>query len=232
MPPAILQLDRVSKSYATGDRRSRDVLHDVSLALEPGRIVALVGRSGSGKSTLLHLAAGIDVATRGRVALAGHDLAGLSEVKRTLLRRQKVGLVFQFFHLLPHLSLLDNVVLPGWISGLGAAELHARAAALMQRVDLWERRHERAGHLSGGEMQRVALCRALMHRPALVLADEPTGSLDDANGQVVMDLLLDMTRQAGSTLLYVTHSAELATRAEEVWELHSGVLVPAGGAAV
>ncbi|MFO7655018.1 MAG: ABC transporter ATP-binding protein [Candidatus Krumholzibacteriia bacterium] len=228
MTQPILQLDDVTKAYDLGGRRSRDVLRGITLALRPGETAALVGRSGSGKSTLLHLAAGIDTATNGRVSLDGRDLARLSESERTRLRRGRVGLVFQFFHLLPHLSILENVLLPAWIAGgAGRVELR-RAEDLLRRVDLWERRDDRAGQLSGGEMQRVALARALLHRPALVLADEPTGSLDDLNGRVVMDLLLEMTRESGGTLLYVTHSDELAALAQRVWRLQSGVLAGDG----
>jgi ABC-type lipoprotein export system ATPase subunit len=211
-------------SYPLPDGRRREVLRGVAFALPPGEAVALVGRSGSGKSTLLHLAAGIDVPTSGRVLLAGHDLGTLSERDRTLLRRRHVGLVFQFFHLLPHLSVIDNVALPGWIAGLSGHEARQRAVELLDRVGMADHRDDRAGRLSGGEMQRVALCRALLCRPPLVLADEPTGNLDDENGRLVMDLLLRIVREEQASLLFVTHSVEQASLADRLWHLHSGVL--------
>jgi predicted ABC-type transport system involved in lysophospholipase L1 biosynthesis ATPase subunit len=195
----------------------------VSASVSGARAVALIGRSGSGKSTFLHLAAGIDEPTRGEVRLLGRPLAALDDRARTLARREHVGLVFQFFHLLPHLSALENVLVPALIAGDGAAR-RARARDLLARVGLAGREAQPVLELSGGEMQRVALCRALLRRPKLVLADEPTGNLDEATGQVVMDLLLRMAREEGSALVYVTHSRELASLADEVWTLHSGVL--------
>ncbi len=224
MTSAPLACHDVAKSYPLADGRRRDVLVGVEFALPAGEAVALVGRSGSGKSTLLHLAAGIDIPTSGRVVLAGHDLGGLSERERTLLRRRHVGLVFQFFHLLPHLSVVDNVALPGWVASMDGAEARRRALDLLDRVGLADHRDDRAGRLSGGEMQRVALCRALLARPPLVLADEPTGNLDDENGRLVMDLLLRVIREEGASLLFVTHSVEQASLADRIWHLHSGVL--------
>jgi putative ABC transport system ATP-binding protein len=212
-----LTFDNVSKMY--GDRA---VLADVSLQIASGARVAIIGRSGSGKSTLLHIGAGIDVPTRGAVSLFGQALPGLSERDRTLLRRDTVGLVFQFFHLLPHLSVLENVVLPEMIAGGRGYE--PRARALLERVGLADRADDSAQKLSGGEMQRVALCRALVRKPKLILADEPTGNLDDVTGRQVMDLLLATTRDEGATLVYVTHSAELASLADQRYRLHSGVL--------
>jgi putative ABC transport system ATP-binding protein len=224
MTAPLLAFDDVSKTFRSADRVSRDVLKAVSFAIQPGVSVALVGRSGSGKSTLLHLAAGIELPTSGRITLAGHELSRLDEAARTVLRRDTVGLVFQFFHLLPHLSVEDNVALPGWIAGRLGGALQARIAELLARVDLLERRRETVQKLSGGEMQRVAICRALLHRPRLILADEPTGSLDDEHGRAVMDLLLRLVREEGGTLLFATHSRELAARADAVWRLQSGVL--------
>jgi len=224
MNPTVLQLDKVCLTYPSDGGQDRPVLHDVDLSLAPGRAVALVGRSGSGKSTLLHLAAGIMVPTRGRVLLAGEDLGAMSETARTLRRRAAIGQVFQFFHLLPHLSVAENVALPGWIAGMGQASTQTRVSGLLDRVGLADRAGDPVGQLSGGEMQRVALCRALFMRPALVLADEPTGSLDDRTGHMVMDLLLDLVRDEGSALLYVTHSRALAARADTAWRLTDGRL--------
>ena len=215
----------MSKTYAAGDGGpALEVLHDVSLEVPPGRKVAVRGRSGSGKSTLLHLAAGIDVPSAGRVEVAGQDLSSLSERARTRLRRDRIGLVFQFFHLVPHLSVLDNVVLPAWIAGDPSDAAEARARELLERVELAGRARDTVEKLSGGEQQRVALCRALLRRPALLLADEPTGNLDDTTSRRVLDLLLELSAVEGSALVYVTHSQEIAAHADEVHTLRSGVL--------
>jgi ABC-type lipoprotein export system ATPase subunit len=222
--PAVLRFDRVAKAYDAFASGSRFALRDVSFTLPPGRAVAIVGRSGSGKSTLLHLAAGIDVPTAGAVELAGHPLGAMDEAARTRLRRDTIGLVFQFFYLLPHLSVRDNVALPALIAGVPTAEYEPRVGDLLAQVGLADRAGDPVQHLSGGEMQRVAIARALLRRPRLVLADEPTGNLDDANGRAVMDLLLSLVRRTDTTLLFVTHSREFAALADETWELHSGQL--------
>ncbi len=190
-----------------------------------GRRIAVVGRSGSGKSTLLHLAAGIDVPSEGEVLVDGRSLARLSDRARTLLRREAIGLVFQFFHLLPQLSVRDNVALPELIAGGRPAAFEPRIRELLERVGLADRAGDAVQQLSGGEQQRVAICRALLRRPRLCLADEPTGNLDDASGRLVMDLMLALAAEEGSTLLYVTHSREFAALADETWQLQSGVLV-------
>lgn len=217
----------VSKVYPGSGGTALHALRDVSVEVPRGRVVAIIGRSGSGKSTLLHLAAGIDEPSSGRVELLGHDLATLGDRRRTRIRRDRIGLVFQFFHLLPHLSVRDNVLLPSWIAGDrggGAREARARADGLLARVGLAGRAEDSVQKLSGGEMQRVAICRALLREPEVLLADEPTGNLDDDNGRVVMDLLLGLAREEGTTLLYVTHSREAAALADETWRIHSGVL--------
>ena len=211
-------------SYETSGSGSREALREVSMSVRQGGKIAVVGRSGSGKSTMLHLAAGIDVPTAGRVAIDGRDLRLMGERERTLLRRDRVGLIFQFFHLLPHLSLRENVIVPALIAGDRAGQAEARAVELLEQVDLADRMRDPVQNLSGGEMQRVAICRALLRRPRLLLADEPTGNLDDANGRRVMDLLFDLVAAEATTLLFVTHSREFATLADEVWELHSGQL--------
>jgi ABC-type lipoprotein export system ATPase subunit len=222
--PAVLAFHDVTKTYSLGGGVTHDALRGVTAEVHGARAVALIGRSGSGKSTFLHLAAGIDEPTRGAVLVDGADLARLSDRDRTLLRRERVGLVFQFFHLLPHLPVEDNVLVPALIAGGVTAAVRARARDLLARVGLADRVHAAVDRLSGGEMQRVALCRALLRRPRLVLADEPTGNLDEANGRVVMDLLLRMVREEGSALVYVTHSRELAALADEAWHIHSGLL--------
>ncbi len=227
---AILQLEGVTMTWDAGSAGARTVLDGVDLTVARGEAVALVGRSGSGKSTLLHVAAGIALPTGGRVRLAGREVTASDEATRTRLRREHVGLVFQFFHLLPHLSVRENVAVPGWIAGDDRRRTRERADDLLRRVGLGERAGDPVGRLSGGEMQRVALCRALQRGPGLVLADEPTGSLDERTGNEVMDLLLQLTRQEGGALLYVTHSRELAARADRAWRLADGRLQAEGAA--
>lgn len=219
-----LSFDAVWKGYDTLGQRRREVLRDLSFAVPSGRRIAIVGRSGSGKSTLLHLAAGIDVPTQGDIAVQGARLSTLSEADRTLLRRDVVGLVFQFFYLMPHLSVRDNVALPALIAGDQPKQFEPRVAYLLDRVGLGDRAHDRVQKLSGGEMQRVAICRALLRQPKLLLADEPTGNLDDENGRRVMALMLSLVEEEHSTLMFVTHSRDVASMADEVWHLQSGVL--------
>jgi ABC-type lipoprotein export system ATPase subunit len=223
MPPA-LAFEHVSRAYDTASGASRFALRQVTVAVEPGRKVAIVGRSGSGKSTFLHLASGIDVPSEGRVLVDGHDLAAMGEGERTRLRRDRIGIVFQFFHLLPHLSVRENVALPEMIAGTPPGRFEERTGRLLGRVGLGDRGDDPVHRLSGGEMQRVAICRALLRRPRLVLADEPTGNLDDRSSQEVMDLMLELVAEEGSTLVYVTHSRELAQLADETWRLHDGQL--------
>ena len=220
----LLAFERVSRVFDRDRGAPRVALRAVSFEVPPGRRVAIVGRSGSGKSTLLHLAAGIDRPTEGEVRIDGRSILALSDRARTLLRRRQIGLVFQFFHLLPHLTVRENVALPELIAGGRPAEFGPRVTALLDRVGLADRAGDSVQKLSGGEQQRVAICRALLCRPRLLLADEPTGNLDDASGRMVMDLMLGLVAEEGSTLIYVTHSRELALLADETWQLTSGVL--------
>ena len=231
MDPPALSFSGVSKVYDGAGSAERYALRDVTFEIVSGRTVAIVGRSGSGKSTLLHLAAGIDVPTRGSVAVHGTLLGSLGETDRTRLRRRDIGFVFQLFHLLPHLTVRDNVALPDLIAGVRERAYRERVAALLERVGLPDRAGDPVAGLSGGEMQRVAICRALLRRPRLLLADEPTGSLDDASGQAVMDLMLEMVAEEAATLVYATHSGELAALADATLRLHSGILEaePAAG---
>ncbi len=224
MDAAALTFANVSKVYDGAGSVERYALRDVSFDIPPGGTVAIVGRSGSGKSTLLHLAAGIDVPSRGSVAVHGTPLDGLGETARTRLRRDRIGFVFQLFHLLPHLTVRDNVALPDLIAGVRLRDYRERVAALLERVGLGDRADDPVAGLSGGEMQRVAICRALLRRPRLLLADEPTGSLDDASGQTVMELMLGMVAEEDATLVYATHSRELAALADRTLRLHSGIL--------
>ncbi len=227
----ILRLDGVSKSFVEGGAR-RVVLANASLDLAPGELVVLVGRSGSGKSTLLHLAAGLDLPERGRVELAGHDLAALSDAARTRLRRERLGFVFQFFNLVPTLTVEENLHLPLELAGRLDRAGRARAAALLDEVGLADRARQFPDRLSGGEQQRIAVARALVHEPDLVLADEPTGNLDLETGQSVIELLDRLTRRAGKALLMVTHARELLGVADRLLTLDHGAIiespVPAG----
>ncbi|HET8539939.1 MAG TPA: ABC transporter ATP-binding protein [Anaeromyxobacter sp.] len=223
MPP-VLAFRAVSREYRAAGGAILRALREATGEVPAGRVVAVTGRSGSGKSTLLHLAAGIDEPTSGEVLLLGRSLRALVDGERTRLRRDHVGLVFQFFHLVPHLSVLENVLVPALVAGDPARAAEERARALLAKVGLGDRAQEPAQKLSGGEMQRVALCRALLRRPSLLLADEPTGNLDEETGRAVMDLILALAREEGSAVLYVTHSRELADAADAVWTMHSGVL--------
>ena len=222
LPQPILEFAHVSKLYRHSSGEVLKALADISFRILPGKKLAITGRSGSGKSTLLHLAAGIDVPSSGTVSLLGRDIGHLTDRERTVLRRDDIGLVFQFFYLLPHLTVWENVVLPGWIAA--DRSVGERAAYLLERVGLSERRDQEASKLSGGEMQRVAICRALLRKPKLLLADEPTGNLDDDNSEKVMELLMTLVNEEGSSLLYVTHSTEQAAQADERLKLHSGQL--------
>ncbi|MEY2667912.1 MAG: hypothetical protein RJA59_550 [Pseudomonadota bacterium] len=223
MTTSVLSLEGVSKVYPLPGGRSFTALDGASLVVGPRRTVSITGRSGSGKSTLLHLAAGIDTPTAGSVRLLGRDLGALGDRERTLVRRDVVGLIFQFFHLLPHLTVQDNVLLPALIDGR-SREDDERAVALLARVGLGGRATQPVQQLSGGERQRVAICRALLRKPRLLLADEPTGNLDETNGLAVMELLLEVAREEESSLVYVTHSRDLAMLADESWRLHDGNL--------
>jgi len=221
---AAVSFREVWKTYTLDGDREIHALRGVTMRVERGRRVAIVGRSGSGKSTLLHIAAGIDEPTRGTVSILGRDLGAMNDRERTLQRRESIGLVFQFFHLLPHLDVLDNVVLPSLIAGERRRRFQPRALDLLRRVGLEDRARQTVEKLSGGEMQRVAICRALLRRPALLLADEPTGNLDDETGRRVMDLLLRLVEEESGTLVYVTHSRQLAALSDETWTAHSGAL--------
>jgi putative ABC transport system ATP-binding protein len=217
----VLELQHVSKSYREA-RARRVVLDDVSLAIPRGEFVAVMGRSGTGKSTLLNLISGIDVADSGTILLDDTDLSALGERDRTLKRRHAVGFVFQFFNLIPTLSVAENLMLPLELIGRPADAARERVANMLQRVDLATRAESFPDRLSGGEQQRVAVARALVHEPDLVLADEPTGNLDAETGRSVLALLCDMSRDAGKTLIIVTHSEEVAARAGRVLRIEDG----------
>jgi len=222
--PPVLAFRGVSRDYRSAGGAVLHALRGASGEVAAGEVVAVTGRSGSGKSTLLHLAAGIDTPSAGEVLLLGRPLAALPDGERTRLRRDHVGLVFQFFHLLPHLTALENALVPALVAGDPGEAAEARARALLASVGLGDRAGDPVDGLSGGELQRIALCRALLRRPRLLLADEPTGNLDEETGRVVLELMLALARREGSAVLFVTHSAELARAADAVWTMHSGVL--------
>jgi putative ABC transport system ATP-binding protein len=224
MPGPAVELIHVSKSYREGDS-DRAVLSDVSVAIQPGEIVVLVGRSGSGKSTLLNLIAGIDRPTSGRVMVDGIDLTALDENTRTRFRRRRIGFVFQFFNLIPLLTVEENLLLPLDLNGMADAAGVARARGLLERVGLAGRGASLPDRLSGGEQQRVAIARALVHEPALILADEPTGTLDAEMAAAVLALLDGLVREAGKTVVMVTHSREVVGVADRIFAIQRGRLV-------
>ena len=213
----------IGKTVKSGDR-DLVILRDIDLAVDSGEALAIVGSSGSGKSTLLAILAGLDTPSAGTVELEGEDLFALDEDARAVLRGRSVGFVFQSFQLLPALSALENVMLPLELAGRPDAEQAARE--VLARVGLAERLHHAPKHLSGGEQQRVALARAFAARPKLLLADEPTGSLDAEAGREVIGLLFDLNRAAGTTLVMVTHDEQLAARCERTVRLEAGRIAP------
>jgi putative ABC transport system ATP-binding protein len=223
--PSVVRLHQVSKDYVEG-ARTRAVLRAASAEVAAGEVVALRGRSGSGKTTLLNLVAGIDLPSSGEVYVGDACISRLSHRERTLVRREHVGFVFQFFNLIPTLSALENVQLPAELNGRPPREAAQQAQALLGEVGLADRAADFPDRLSGGEQQRVAIARALVQSPQLVLADEPTGNLDDATGRAVLDLLERLTRGAGRTLLLATHSDAVAARADRVLAIEDGSLVP------
>ncbi|NVO15923.1 MAG: ABC transporter ATP-binding protein [Rhodoplanes sp.] len=218
MNEAIIQVDGVTKRYGT-----LAVLNGIDLSVPAGRFAAVIGKSGSGKSTLLGVVSGLEKADSGRVLIQGHDLSQLDEPQMADLRRQTIGIVFQSFNLIPSLSALENVLLPTFFEKEGtAADRRKRATDLLAQVGLGDRMHHRPSQLSGGEQQRVAIARALVNRPAILLADEPTGNLDAETGAGVLGLLLDMSRIFATTLLIVTHDLDVAGKADMTIEMKDG----------
>ena len=222
MPSAVLQVASLTKSYA-----ERPILRGVSFQLAAGERAALLGPSGSGKTTLLNCVGGVDRADSGDVIVAGVGLHGLDSDGLARARRTHIGTVFQFFHLLPTLTAAENVELPLQLLGVSAIERESRVRSLLERVGVAHRASALPSELSGGEMQRVAIARAVIHRPALLLADEPTGNLDSTTGAQVLDLLAEVVRETNAALLMVTHSEEAAKRCERVLRMRDGELIEA-----
>jgi putative ABC transport system ATP-binding protein len=220
----LVRLDRVSKSFEEGGR-TRVVLHEVSADFAPGEFVVLIGKSGSGKSTLLNLVSAIDTPSGGEVWVAGQSLTRLAERERTLFRRERIGFIFQFFNLVQTLTVLENLLLPLELNGRTAPRDRTHALDLLDQVGLADRRDTFPDRLSGGEQQRIAVARALVHDPLLVLADEPTGNLDTETGVQVLDLIDTLTRRAGKNLLMVTHSPDVVGLADRVFRIAEGHLV-------
>ncbi len=221
-PPA-LELRSVRKVFHQGGVELT-VLDSIDLSLAPGEIVALVGPSGAGKSTMLHVAGLLERPDGGSVLIEGRDCGGLSDEHRTLLRRRALGFVYQFHHLLPEFSALENVMLPQMIAGVARREARDKAAALLERVGLTTRLSHRPARLSGGEQQRVALVRALANDPKILLADEPTGNLDHTTATSVMAILIEVVRASGLAALIATHNLELAARLDRIVALEDGRL--------
>jgi putative ABC transport system ATP-binding protein len=220
---SVIRIQGLTKRYPEAGAE-RVVFEDLGLEVGDGEIVVLLGPSGSGKTTLLNLVSGIDLPTAGAVVIDGVDLTRLSERERTLFRRDRIGFVFQFFNLIPTLTVEENLLLPLELSGRDTAADHARARALLAEVGLADRVDVYPDRLSGGEQQRVAVARALSHDPAVVLADEPTGNLDRETGQTVLDLLETLARSSGKTVLVVTHSEQAVPLADRVLELRDGAI--------
>ena len=217
----VLEARDVHKTYTRGDREV-EAVRGVTLALEAGEHVALVGPSGCGKSTLLHLCGAMDRPSRGEVSVEGQSLAPLDDDALTRLRRRRIGFVFQFFNLLPTLTVRQNIGLPLLLDGRPGAEVAARTDTVADGVRLSDRLEHYPGELSGGEAQRAAIARAVIHEPALLIADEPTGNLDSENGTRVLDVLLDLNRRFGTALLLATHDSVVAARSDRIVRMRDG----------
>jgi putative ABC transport system ATP-binding protein len=226
----VLLLKNLSRAFREGGREHR-VLDQVSASIGDGEAVAIIGRSGSGKSTLLNVVSGIDRADSGSVELNGQDVSGLAEPERTRFRRRHIGFVYQFFNLVPTLTVEENVRLVLELNGVRGAEAKRRSAAMLGEVGLGDRLNSAVDTLSGGEQQRVAIARALVHEPKVLLADEPTGNLDEETARDVFPLVMSLVRKHGATLLLVTHDRALAASTDRVFEMRDGRLIaptPAG----
>ncbi|MDG4552537.1 MAG: ABC transporter ATP-binding protein [Candidatus Contendobacter sp.] len=218
---SFIAIRNLRKHYTEGDRQ-RTVFADLNLDIDSGEFVALLGQSGSGKSTLLNLLGGIDLPDAGQIRIGDRSLTALPELERTRFRRRHIGFVFQFFNLIPTLTVAENLLLPLELNGLATPDQRDRALELLDHVGLGDRRNSFPERLSGGEQQRLALTRSLVHNPWVLLADEPTGNLDAATGERILELLLTLHRQAQTTMVVVTHSPTVAARADRILMLDAG----------
>ena len=221
----VLSLKDISKVYNPGKPNEIIVLSEANITIKAGEVVGLIAPSGAGKSTLLHIAGLLDTPDRGMVAISGQDQTGKSDRKRTRTRRQDVGFIYQFHHLLQEFTAVENIVLPQLANGVPKAEAHERARMLLGKIGLTDRISHRPSELSGGEQQRVAFCRALANGPKLLLADEPTGNLDPGTSDTVFDALMELVRDTGMSALIATHNLELAKRMDRIVRLEGGDLV-------
>lgn len=220
----MLRLEGVSRYYEEAGKRV-NILNNISAEFCEGELAVLLGKSGSGKTTLLNLISGIDSPDKGRIWINGSDISGLTEKELTLLRRKEIGFVFQFFNLIPTLTVIENISLPGELCGVSRKNSYQKAHYLLQKVNLDNRADSYPDVLSGGEQQRVAIARALMNDPALILADEPTGNLDGGTSMEVLELLLGVQRESGKTMILATHSVEIAECGDSVYKIENGNLV-------
>ena len=223
MNEAVIHAEGLGKTYAEGKLRTH-VFDGLALSVGKGETVAILGASGAGKSTLLHLLGGLDTPTAGEVYVTGRKMSALSDAERGALRNKALGFVYQFHHLLPEFTALENVMLPVLLNGSGVQDAQARAKALLESVGMGHRLDHKPGELSGGERQRAAVARALVNHPACVLGDEPTGNLDEKTASTVFELMLALNREQGTSLVLVTHARSLARRMDRVLELHDGKL--------
>jgi len=219
----VLLCENLTRTFTQGSSEIQ-VLHEVDLNIEPGERVAIVGASGAGKSTLLHLLGGLDRPTSGRIVVEGIDLATQSQKELAALRNRAMGFVYQFHHLLPEFSALENVAMPLLIAGLGSEEAASKASQMLERVGLAHRLNHKPGELSGGERQRTAVARAMVHQPSCLLADEPTGNLDEVNSEHIYQLMLELNADLATALVVVTHDHGLAGRMDRCLEMSSGQL--------
>jgi len=224
----LLHLNNISKGYGVaGSHAFRPVLTQLQLKIDQGSVTGIIGPSGSGKTTLLNIAGALDLPDSGSVIFGGEEISRYNEAELARFRNLKIGFVFQQHHLLPHLTLWENVLLPLFPrKNKASSDDLTWGEYLLRKTGIWELRHQLPGELSGGECQRTAVVRALINKPALVLADEPTGALDESNAVILADLLLTLSHEEGLTLIVVTHATELASRLDLLYTLHNGALIP------